>query len=269
MTGREPTDLMHYGIHLAASGALTSLYRQDVLANNLANIDTVGFKPEIVATQARATARDEDGLGTLPSNELLERLGGGMMSAPNRIDFGQAALNTTGNSLDLAIRGEGFFLVEERGTDGGSFLRLTRDGRFTLNDDGRLVMATTGLNVLDDAGRPIRLEDDAGIAIASDGLMTQNGEEIAKLAIVDVPDRTRLSKRGAGLLNAPADAIQSRSTASGLVVQGAVEASGVSDINTMLSVTSAGRAASGNLAVIGYHDRMMDQAVNRLGRITG
>jgi len=260
---------MHYGIHLAASGALSSLYRQDVLANNLANIDTVGFKPEIVATQARRTARAEDGLGLLPSNDLLERLGGGLRPAANKISFGQAALDTTGNPLDLAIRGDGFFVVEEQGGDGGSFLRLTRDGRFTLNSEGELVMATNGLAVLDDSGRRIRLDDDAGIAISSDGVMRQNGEEVARLAVVDVPDRGRLTKRGAGLFNAPGDAIQNRFPADGLVMQGAVEKSGVSDIGTMLAVTGAGRTASGNLALIGYHDRMMDQAVNRLGRITG
>lgn len=258
---------MHYGIHLAASGALTALYRQDVLANNLANLNTIGFKPDITTARQRDPARQEDGLPHLPSSDLLERLGGGLAPAANRISFSQGSLDTTNNPLDLAIQGEGFFLIEERGADGGSFLRLTRDGRFTLNGNGRLVMSATGLPVLDDAGRPIDLDTDAGVAIASDGVVTQSGEPVARLAIIDVPDRTRLVKGGNGMLIASNDAIENRFIGSGRVIQGALERAAVNEISAMMAVTSAGRTASGNLALIGYHDRMMDQAVNRLGRV--
>ncbi|MEL7473582.1 MAG: flagellar hook basal-body protein [Planctomycetota bacterium] len=259
--------MMHYGIHLAASGALTNLYKQDVLANNLANVNTVGFKPDIVTIQSRDPARREDNLGHLPSNALIERLGGGLHPARNRIGLSQGPLETTHNPLDLAIEGDGFFMVEERGADGGSFLRLTRDGRFTLNNEGLLVMSTTGLPVLDDSGRQIELSTDAGVSIGGDGVITQLGESVARLALTDVPDRGRLTKHRAGLLSAPNDAISSRFDASGRIRQGHLEQSGVNEIATLMGVTGAGRAASGNLAVIGYHDRMMDQAINRLGRI--
>lgn len=81
---------MYYGIQLAASGALTSLYRTDVLANNLANINTAGFKPDMVYTRQRDTARVEDDLPFLPTDDLLERLGAGSTWPPTPSITGRA-----------------------------------------------------------------------------------------------------------------------------------------------------------------------------------
>ena len=66
---------MQYGLQISTSGILTGMYRTNVLANNLANINTTGFKPDSAFTRQRAVVREEDGVYSLPSNRLLEKLG--------------------------------------------------------------------------------------------------------------------------------------------------------------------------------------------------
>lgn len=117
---------MNYGLQISASGVLTSMYRQDVLANNLANMSTVGYKPDVPTTMLRDPARIEDDLGFMPSNDLIERLGAGVLSAPNRVSFAQGALETTNRPMDLAIEGDGFFVVrnDSGGGPGSQILSL-------------------------------------------------------------------------------------------------------------------------------------------------
>lgn len=258
---------MNYGLQISASGVLTSMYRQDVLANNLANMSTVGFKPDVPATMLRDPARLEDELGFLPSNELIERLGAGVLAAPNRVAFAQGALETTNRDLDLALEGDGFFVVRSSGPGGsGEQIRLTRDGRFSLDASGRVVMATTGLPVLDTRNQPIVPPGDGPIGVAVDGTMTQNGEVFARLQIADVPDRSTLKKEGAGLFALSASGASSVTRIEGRVRQGALEGAAVNEIKAMMDVTSASRAAQTNIGMITYHDRLMERAINTFGR---
>src|SRR5881396_1878551 len=118
---------MSYGLQISASGVMTSLFAQDVYANNLANIDTPGFKADIPSIMPRQAVRQEDGLPFLPSNKLLERLGGGVLLNPNRVDFTQGSFKDTGNPLDLAISGDGFFVVRDETDKQTERVRLTRD----------------------------------------------------------------------------------------------------------------------------------------------
>jgi flagellar basal body rod protein FlgG len=258
---------MNYGLQISASGALTSMYRQDVLANNLANMNTVGYKPDIPATIQRDPARIEDGLGRMASNRLIERLGAGVLSAPNRVSFAQGTLEVTNRSLDLALEGDGFFVVQGEAQGGaGTQIRLTRDGRLSLNADGQLVMATTGLPVLDIRNQPIVPPGEGEIGVAVDGTLTQNGEIFGRLQIADVPDRSVLSKEGSGLFTPSAAGVASVTPIEGRVRQGAVEGAAVNEIAAMMQVTSASRSVQTNIGMITYHDRLMEQAINTFGR---
>ena len=257
---------MNYGLQLSASGVLTGMHRQDVATNNLANVGTVGFKPNIASTIQRDPVRAEDGVYNLPSNDLLEALGGGLMLAPSRISFGQGALQTTGNDLDIAVQGDGFLMVRESAGDEGYRLRLTRDGRMTRDDDGRLVLASSGLPILDDSGKEITLQSGT-VAIANDGTIRQAGQDIARLALVDVPDHSVLSKLGDNLFGVPNDQITNRRPATGSIVQNALEQSAINEINAIESVTSASSFVRANLAMVTYQDRLMESAINRLGRV--
>lgn len=254
-------------MQIAASGALTSLYRMDVLANNLANLSTVGFKADSPVLMQRDPVRIEDGV-MLPSNAMLERLGGGVMPARNRVSFEQGSMISTGNPLDVAIEGDGFFvLLDERGEDADR-LRLTRDGRFTRNGDGTLVSAASGRPVLDPSNRQIVLPDASPILIGPDGSIRQNGAEVASIQVCAVPDRSRLSKVGNGMFRAPAEAMSGLTAATGTVKQGMIEGASVDPIRAMMSVTDAGRDVEANLGMIASHDRLTERAINGLGRIS-
>jgi flagellar basal body rod protein FlgG len=261
---------MHYGIQISASGALTAMYRQDVLTNNLTNMDTVGFKPDIPVLRHRADVRAEDGLGFMPSNELLERLGAGVLMAPNRVNWSQGSIETSKNALDMAIRGDGFFVVRDGTDSSGDTLRLTRDGRFTLDAQRRLVMATSGKPVLDVQNQPIVLASTGAVTVGSDGSISQNGEVVARLQVVELPEggRERLEKMGESLLRAPATVLESRTPARGQVVAGALEQSGVDEIRAMLGISSVAREFESNLNLIQQQDRMLERAVNTLGRVS-
>jgi flagellar basal body rod protein FlgG len=258
---------MNYGLQISASGAQTALYRQDVFANNLANINTVGFKPDIPAARQRPAARQEDNLPFLPSNNLLEKLGGGLQLARPRTSFDQGSLESTSSPLDLAIEGDGFFLVRAATTDSTDRLRLTRDGTMTLDGNGRLVLAGTGMPVLDTQNRIIQLDKASDITVGADGVIRQDGIEVAQLRIVDVPDHTRLTKVGRNLDTAPAETLGSAERASGTVVQFSIERSAVDSITALMDMQSAGRHVQANLHMIRSQDRMLERAIGQLGRI--
>lgn len=251
---------MSYGATLSAAGALTALYRQDVLANNLANVSTPGFKPDVAMTRLRDPVRIEDGLGDIPSNRMLERLGGGLLLAPTSISFAPGPIQETGNPLDVAIEGEGFLSIAG---DGGE-VHLTRDGRMTRSAEGTLVHSASGRAVLDEGGRPIAIREEGTIQIDRDGTIHAGGERVARLDLTQPDDVRSLRKRGDGLF-AMGDG--RRAGAAGFIRQGAVEGSGVDPVKTMIDIGSATREVSANFSMIQQHDRLMDQAINRLGRV--
>lgn len=257
---------MNYGLQLSASGVLTSLYRQDVLANNLANVNTVGFKLDMVTTRQREVVRIEDGLSYMSSNKMLEQLGGGVLMLPNRVSFAQGPVLPTGNPLDLAIEGNGFFMVEDQSGTKGKNVLLTRDGRLTRNDRGELIQVTTGMRLLDDRGRPIRVPGGAKVAINNAGEIEADGVILGRVGLVDVQDRSMLRKRGGGLFEMDAQA--QRISGTGRIHQFSVEGSAVDPIKAMMAVMGASKDVGGNIGMMQYQDRLMDRAINVLGRVS-
>lgn len=256
---------MNYGLYISASGAAASMYRMDVASNNLANINSVAFKPDRVVARQRDAARIEDGV-SLPSNAMLERLGGGVHMFPSRVAFEQGPLQSTNNDFDLAIQGRGFFVTRDLADASGDRVLLTRDGRFTRDVNGRLVTIGDGLPVLDTANRPIVLPP-GQVMIGGDGVLRYEGQEFARLAFVDVPDPSRLTKMGHSGYRASADALTSMRPAPGTVRQGHLEGAAIDPIVAMLAVTTARDDTERNTSMIQHHDRLMDRAINVLGRV--
>lgn len=254
---------MDYGLQISASGALTSMHAQDVLTNNLANINTTGFKPLMTGTMFREAARIEDNLPHLSSNALLERLGSGVLSAPGMVNFAQGPLEQSSSEFDVAIQGEGFFTVGDPGNPA-----LTRDGRLALNSNGQLVMSATGTPVLDDAQNPIFIEPGQGpIQIASDGVISQNGLEVTRLGISDVIDRSILAPIGGGMYAGRNGAALTLTPATGLVRQNMLEGSGSNEIDSLMKIQSASRKAQSNIGMIDLQNRLITRAINTFGRI--
>ncbi len=254
---------MSYGIQISATGAMAAMHRQDALTANLANLGTVGFKPVFAGAMHRQPVRAEDGLYNWPSDELLERLGGGVLAAPTMIDFRQGALETSDNDLDLAIQGEGFFVVGDPANPS-----LTRDGRLTLRADGTLVMASNGAAVLGVNDQPIVLDPGAGrVAIDTDGQVSQGGGVVAQIRVADVPDRAVLVKTGESLFAHERGEPLTLVNAGGLVRQHAVEASGVDEIDALMKIQDASRAAQSNIGMVDMQNRMLDRLVNTFARM--
>jgi len=256
-----------YGMWISASGAMAQLARQDVASNNLANASTTGFKADFLAIRARDAARQEDNLPWMDSNAMLERLGAGVMPEPNQIRLDEGPITETGDSLDVAVRGDGFLRVRSRDGEGFAF---TRDGRLTVSPDGALARATDGRPVLDAGGREITLDRTLPVVIDASGGISQGGAEVARLSFVGVEDGSMLHKAGANDLTlkrgvSERDALR---PAGGQIVQGAIEGSAVNLFGALMSATGAARAAQGALRMVGTFDEINGLAVTRLGRVS-
>ena len=255
---------MDYGLQISASGALSSIHAQDALTNNLANINTTGFKPLMTGTMFREAARIEDNLPFMSSDALLERLGSGVLSAPEMINFAQGPLEQTTNELDVAIQGEGFFVVGDPANPS-----LTRDGRFSLNAQNQLVMTSTGTPVLSDAQLPIFLDPTgAPFEISSDGEITQYGSTVARIGFADVGDRSVLVPAGGSKFQSRSGAALTLTDATGLIRQGMLENSASNEIDSLMKIQDASRSAQSNIGMIDMQNRLMSSAINTFGRLS-
>lgn len=259
---------MNYGLYLSASGVLANTYRQDVFANNLANVETPGFKPDIPSLRQRDSEALEDQLGFDGSNELMDRLGGGVLAAKQRINFAPGALRPTGNPLDVALTDKHqFFAVENIDASGQTSVALTRDGRFTLNS-ARELITQSGKRVLDSSDQPIVIEGEGVASIDKVGNVTLNGQPISQIQVARIDNLDSLTKRGLGMFAFNGqDPRQAVPTEQIDLNQGYVESSGVDPIMAMMNVVAATKAVTGNANMIRYHDQILDRAVNTLGRV--
>jgi flagellar basal body rod protein FlgG len=246
---------------------LVNNYRMDVFANNLANVNTIGFKHDLAVARTRDTKAIEDGVDLTASGQLLEALGAGVLAAPQRVSFSVGAPEHTGNSTDAALtQRNAFFAVKADTPDAnGESIRLSRDGRFMTNARGELV-TPDGHAVLDASDRPISLEPGVPFAVRPDGYLEQNNAVVAQLGVSSVDDLDALSKQGGNLfvVARPSD----RETIDTPVLKvGHLEGSAVDPISAMMSVTRAASAAQSNLRMLTYHDQLMDRAINTFARV--
>ena len=201
---------MDSGYYAAMTGVVARMQAVDTAAANLANVQTPGFLSEHEYFRSVLLGPDafDSQVGQTVNNYGL--LGG------DRLDMSQGSLNPTGNALDLALEGRGFFAVQ---TAGGT--RYTRDGSFHRSTLGFLV---TGANetVLSPAGQPIPIPPGA-VAVGSDGVISVAGGAAGAVGVFDFPPGTQLTPEGANRYVAP-PSVQ-RAAASGVTVHsGALEA---------------------------------------------
>jgi len=258
---------MNYGLYLSASGVLTNLYRQDVYANNLANVETAAFKPDIPMISQRDPESIENRLGYEVSQRLLDRLGGGVLAGPQFVNYSPGSLERTSNPMDLALSDRNsFFAVEYKDPQtGDTGIRLTRDGRFTRNSEGELV-THKGHRVLDTGDMAIILPGDEPVQINPSGDVLQNNELIARIQVTRIPDTGMLIKQGHGLF-AYQDKDPRELVENPVIHQGFVEGSGVDPVMVLMRLVDATKAVTTNANMIRYNDLLMDRAVNTLGRV--
>lgn len=168
---------------LAASGIRARMESLEMLANNIANQATAGFKA------------DREFYGLYLSPEALDAAGGRATTLPvierQWTDFSQGTLTLTGNPLHLALSGEGYFLVQ-----GPAGPLYTRNGSFHLSRGG-VLETQQGYAVLDRDRQTVRLDPGLPVEVAADGSVRQQGQTVATLAVVEFADPAALSKHEA------------------------------------------------------------------------
>ncbi|MBL1218198.1 MAG: flagellar hook-basal body protein [Planctomycetes bacterium] len=258
---------MNYGLYLSASGLLVNRHMQDVVSNNIANVNTVGFKPDMPIIRQREPERLEDNLSLDDPNRLLENLGGGSLLNPTVTLFRDGALRQTGNPLDLAVRGEGFFTLSSGATANSTRLRFTRDGAMSIDNNGMLVHSGSGMRVLDENDRPIEVDPTRGdVRIESDGSVKQGNTTVARIQLITIADLQAFEKEGANTFRLGNTEQNSRLPASGSISQGWLETSAVDPMQSLMELNRTTAAVSANAQMIRYQDELMNSAINRLGR---
>lgn len=256
------------GLYTAYTGMLNEQYRMDIMSNNLANADTVGFKKEGSTSQAYSEVMAVKIKDTTENPNTPKRLGNmslGVKIGETYTDFSQGSLRDTGNTYDLALSGDGFFNIEFTNKAGETSTKYTRAGNFTLTKDGYLT-TKDGDYVLGENGR-IQLSTTAGnTVIAEDGSIYQDDELVAKLKITEFEDTNYLTHYGESMWDAKEGAVANDAT-DFRIHQGYVEMSNISVVTEMVNMISIQRQYEANQKLITTYDESLDKSVNQVGRV--
>ena len=281
------------GLYTAYTGMVNEQHRMDVMTNNLANADTIGYKKEGSTSQAFDSVlaykiKDLSEAGNLPKlistpkavdqNELnneanpdylenrVTRVGMnmGVKIGENYVDYSEGPIKETGNTFDLAISDRGFFAVEYTNKAGETSVKYTRDGNFTMNLQGYLV-TQDGDFVLDEDGRRIRMDTALPVSIDRGGTITQEGDFVATIGLTDFEDYDYLERFGENYFE-PVDGAEEIETES-QIYSGYLELANISVVTEMVNMIAIQRHYESNQKVITTMDETLDIAVNRLGKL--
>lgn len=249
---------MIYGFYNAAAGMMVNEYRQAVLANNLANAETVGFKRDLAVFAERVPA-SAAGMRPGPSSPDVQALSGGLWLGRTYTDFREGTKTRTDNPLDVALEGPGFLSVN---VDGQRL--FTRDGRMMMDRDGRLVSVTDGVPMVGRGGAPILLNPRGGQpSIDTDGRVEQDGATVGWLEITDFRNYAALRKVGSNRLAAPEeDAVSSPA----YVHASYIENSGAEPMSDLVTMIEASRAYQMNAQMISLQDQTMARLISVISR---
>lgn len=261
------------GIYTGCMGMLAQWWDQDVVSNNLANVNLTGYKKDVTVFKSIPhfqVRRINDEIVETPADTIdlmpcIGNLGTGVVVDDVVTIFTQGPVKETGNELDLALVGSGFFTIQI-GDKGEMY---SRNGTFTLNRDGFLV-TKQGNYVLGEKG-PIKIKGEP--VIREDGMVLERLEEgyrvVDRLKLVDFPKKIGLIKRGDSLysptpLSGPAEPAKDIK-----VRQGFLEASNVNVIHEMVNMIQVSRTYEANQRTIRGIDDTLRRAVVDVGRVGG
>lgn len=224
--------------------------RMDATANNLANMTTAGFKVEHIVSrelsEKPATAADLPNDIAFADAWTLQR------------DFSSGPLERTGNPLDFAIEGEGFFVVQTQGGDA-----YTRDGRFNLDSQGQIV-TRNGDPVMGEGG-PITLDPQGGpISVARDGSINQDGVVVGKLQVSTFDTPGALEKIGSNMWRATDEAPR---TIEPRIAGGFIEGSNVNAVMELTEMIEISRTYASIAKMISQSDELRGTSIEKLARV--
>jgi flagellar basal-body rod protein FlgG len=249
--------------------------KMDVIANNLANVNTHGYKKETASLGSFPELMIERIYDTTsplnPSGDV------GMVNLSADIDqnfvyFNAGPTEWTEKNLDIAIddfegdasasKARSFFTIEHQAEGQDPVQRYTRDGAFVIGTDG-VLRTQDGDAVLGEGGY-IRLEGE-DFTVAKDGTVIQEDQEVGRLLITSFEDPHALRKVGGNLLEATDQAVTR--AFDGVLRQGYLEQSNVSVVSEMVDMITVNRAYEANQKMIWFIDGTLDKAVNEVGRV--
>ncbi len=266
------------GVYTALSGAMAQALKLDTISNNIANVNTPGFKRDQQIFREYLTANEKSpeviqAPKIVASVESFFDMQGAdksfVDSAGTYTDFSQGGLKNTGNPLDLAIDGKGFFEVAT-----ASGTKLTRHGSFSIDGSGQLVtkdglpVLAAGADGADPATRVIRVTGLAPLTISEGGAVFEGETQIATLGLVEVADRDTLQKVGSSLFQFKSNAKPEVSNvAFPSLKQGYVENSNVNIVQEMTDMIATTRAFESTQKAISAYDSMTDKLVNEVPKM--
>ena len=229
---------------------------QEAISQNISEGSLPGFKKTEVSfasLDASSASANNDSV-----NAQVTR--GSMPSASSSINFAQGQVSHTGNDLDFAIQGNGFFQVQQPNGQ----MAYTRDGQFHLSPDKTLV-TSSGLPVQGDSG-PITFKTGSGpVAINGDGTITQADQPIGKLAAFNFADASKLRRVGDGLFAAADPSATPTKVERPKILNSCLEGSNVTPMNEMVSLVSGSRAYEASQKIVQTADDNEDKAIQMLG----
>lgn len=263
------------GLYTGFTGMVNEQKRMDVVANNLANAATTGYKKEGMVNQSfdreLAIKIKDTSTGRLP-----QRIGGihlGVKVGETYTNWDQGSYQLTDNSSDLAIAGNGFFAISFTSKDGVTSIKYTRDGAFTIDNEGYLrttdgdyVLNMNGaLNSDDNIANYVRINPLMEFTVDQEGYIFQNQQLVGQIGVVDVADYNFISKYGENMY----DLVEGGQiiAADASIEQGCLEASNVNVIDEMVQMITVARAYEAGQKVIQTEDSTLDKAVNSVGRV--
>jgi len=235
---------MDSGYYAACAGLAAQTQALELVANNLANLGTTGYRGQQPTFRALVTGNDSVALN--PLNAAVNDFG---VLGDSRIDLTSGSLTATGNPLDLSVAGSGFFVVQ---TAQGP--QYTRNGNFHLTTTGTLVTAE-GDAVLGTIG-PITVPNGA-VAVSSDGTVSVDGNVIAQMRVAEFAPNTALHAEGNSLYSAPPGS--DLPPASSSIRQGMLEASNVGPVEGVVQLITIQRNAEMMQRALSLFDSQMNQ----------
>jgi flagellar basal-body rod protein FlgF len=248
-----------YGFYISAEGASAQAKRLEVIANNMANADTVGFKQDVPTFQARYAQAIQQGQAS-PGDQSINNIGGGVKLYDISTDFGEGQFATTNKELDFAINGNGFFHIQ--GDDGKPC--LSRAGDFSLDAKGRLVTNEGHNPVLDQQFSEITINGDLPWYMTPDGFIVQDGTAKA-IGLSKPKSLSELQKVGNNMFR-PTGKIEPVPLEERNVRQGFLELSGASPISQTMAMIETTRGFEANSRMIQAQDSAIGTLVGRVLR---
>ncbi|MDZ4722891.1 MAG: flagellar hook-basal body protein [candidate division Zixibacteria bacterium] len=238
------------GMYRSASGMIPRVNKQQIIANNIANVGTAGFKKDTMFTRELSKAEQK----VIPKKTDWEQ----PMVDKVHVDYSPGIFDKTDNPLDLAIEGDGFFKLEA--SDGS--VALTRSGTFQVDSAGFLAYPG-GFRLSSESG-PIQVGD-GKVVISQTGEIEVDGSSVSRIVPVSVTDHDKLERLGGALFGVP-KGVEVTPVTNTVIQQGYLETANVDVVREMVDMIITYRTYEANAKALQQQDASLDHLFQKVAR---